>query len=348
MPGSIRSLVMGMAGLALFALTTVLPQTSGAHEVRPGYLELTAIGAKDWNVLWKVPTKQGRRLPLVLAMPGDCELTDPVTRPARMAQIERWRATCPKGLIGQSITIDGMGPSRTDVLVRIKHLDGTSQTARLTADEPGLTVSRSPSQLEVAWTYATLGVEHILMGIDHLLFVLAVLFLAGNVRRLVAAITAFTVAHSLTLAAATLGWLHVPAAPVEAAIALSIVFVAAEIMRGPEGLASRKPWLIAFAFGLLHGLGFAGALSEVGLPSHAIPVALAFFNIGVEVGQLLFIAAVLALFKLISTASRFRVEESDASIWSVSRAVSLPVSYSVGILGAFWLIERTASFWELR
>jgi len=178
--------------------------------------------------------------------------------------------------------------------------------------------------------------------------VLAVLFLVGSVRKLIAAITAFTIAHSLTLAAATLGFLHVPAAPVEATIALSIVFVAAETLRGSDGLASRSPWLVAFAFGLLHGLGFAGALSDVGLPSHAIPVALAFFNIGVEVGQLIFITAVLATFKLVAAAPRFRSNERTTGIWAVSGALSNPVSYSIGILGAFWLIERTAAFWDIR
>jgi hypothetical protein len=157
------------------------------------------------------------------------------------------------------------------------------------------------------------------------------------------------VAHSLTLAAATLGWLDVPAAPVEAAIALSIVFVAAEVLRGGDGLATRKPWLVAFSFGLLHGLGFAGALSEDGLPSHAIPVALAFFHIAVEVGQLLFIiATVLAVFKLVSAAPRLRADGETAGVWSVTAVSKDPVSYSIGILGSFWLIDRMASFWESR
>jgi hydrogenase/urease accessory protein HupE len=348
MPLPIRTIVIGIAGIAFFALAVIRPPSACAHEVRPGYLELTAVGANEWNVLWKVPTKQGRRLPLEVALPGNCESTEPVTRRAQMAQVERWRSTCLAGLIGQSIGVEGMASSRTDVLVRIKHLDGTSQTARLTADEPGFTVSSSPGQFEVAMTYMSLGVEHILMGVDHLLFVLAVLFLVGNIRKLVAAITAFTVAHSLTLAAATLGLLQVPGAPVEATIALSIVFVAAETLRGSDGLASRKPWLVAFAFGLLHGLGFAGALRDVGLPSHAIPVALAFFNIGVEVGQLIFITAVLAIFKLAATAQRFLSSERSSGIWDVSRALSTPVSYSVGILGAFWLVQRTISFWQIR
>jgi hypothetical protein len=343
---STQALTLGVAGLALFVLAIAQPPSARAHEVRPGYLELIAVGTKDWSVLWKVPTKEGRRLPLELALPGDCESTEPVSRRVRMAQIERWHTTCANGLIGSPISIAGMSSSRTDVLVRITHLDGASQTARLTAADPSLTVASSPNQYEVALTYSGLGIEHILLGIDHLLFVLAVLFLVESVRKLVAAITAFTVAHSLTLAAATLGWLDVPAAPVEAAIALSIVFVAAEVLRGGEGIASRKPWLVAFSFGLLHGLGFAGALSEVGLPSQAIPVALAFFNIGVEVGQLLFIATVLGMFKLAAAMPRIRAYGGSGGVWSLTRVVKVPVSYSIGILGAFWLIDRTASFWD--
>ncbi|MBW2291802.1 MAG: HupE/UreJ family protein [Deltaproteobacteria bacterium] len=343
-----RTAVTALAILGLSALAASGPPSSQAHELRPGYLELSATGEESWNILWKVPAKEGRRLDLDVRLPRVCETTEPVSRRAEMAYIERWRATCAGGLFGQSIAVDGLAGSRTDVLVRIKHLDGTSQTARLTANEPATTVSSSPSQFEVAVTYSGLGIEHILLGIDHLLFVLAVLFLVGSVRKLVAAITAFTVAHSLTLAAATLGWIQVPARPVEAAIALSIVFVAAEVLRGSDGLAASKPWLVTFAFGLLHGLGFAGALRDVGLPSHAIPVALAFFNIGVEAGQLLFIAAVLGLLKLVAVAPRFRLQEGKTGVWSVTNALAYPVSYSIGILGAFWLIERTASFWEIR
>ncbi len=324
------------------------PQGAQAHEVRPGYLELRARGADVWDILFKVPAKGARRLALTVRLPDGCEGTEALARRVGAATIERWRVTCSDGLVDHSITIEGLAATRTDVLVRVRHVDGTTQTARLTSKRPDFEVVGSPSQLEVATTYLGLGVEHILAGLDHLLFVLALLFLVGDLRKLVGAITAFTAAHSLTLAAAALGWLRVPSAPVEAAIALSIVLVAVEILRDPGGLAERKPWLVTFAFGLLHGLGFASSLNEVGLPAHAIPVALAFFNVGVEAGQLLFISGVLCLFKLTSALPRFRREASQSGIWAVAELFARPVSYSIGILGAFWLIERTASFWNVR
>ena len=343
-----RIAVMALASVAFLTLAAGGPRSAEAHEVRPAYLELSALGGDVWDVLWKVPAKGDRRLALYVRLPEGCEGTEPLARMVGTAHVERWRATCFDGLVGQSISIEGLSATRTDVLARVKHVDGTTQTVRLTPGHPAFEVASSPSQLEVAATYLGLGVEHILGGVDHLLFVLALLFLAGNARKLVGAITAFTAAHSLTLAAATLGWLHVSSAPVEAAIALSIVFVAAEVLRGSGGLAGRKPWLVAFAFGLLHGLGFAGALRDVGLPGHAIPVALAFFNIGVEAGQLLFITAALCLFKLASAVLRFRLQARKSGIWAVAERFAVPASYSIGILGSFWLIERTASFWDVR
>ena len=183
-----------------------------------------------------------------------------------------------------------MPVTRIDVLVRLERADGSVQLGRVLPFDPRFVVTASPGAYEVAQTYTVLGIEHILAGFDHLLFVLALVILVKGVRRLIATVTAFTVAHSLTLVAATLGWLHVSGPPVEAAIALSIVFVAGEIIRARQckpGLTQRYPWVVAFTFGLLHGLGFAGALVEVGLPQLSIPVALLFFNVGVEIGQLM-------------------------------------------------------------
>jgi hydrogenase/urease accessory protein HupE len=194
--------------------------------------------------------------------------------------------------------------------------------------------------MEVAATYLQLGVEHILGGIDHLLFILALLILVKGVGRLVATVTAFTFAHSLTLAAATLGFVYVPGPPVEAAIALSIVFVAAEIIHSRQGkmaLTERFPWIVAFTFGLLHGFGFASALNEVGLPQSTIPVALLFFNVGVEVGQLIFIASVFALMALGRyLAQRLSVSQPTWS-WRIP-------PYAIGTIAALWVIQRTVSF----
>ncbi|HEY5656375.1 MAG TPA: HupE/UreJ family protein [Myxococcota bacterium] len=321
------------------------PQRAHAHEVRPGYLELSAGEADAWDVLWKVPAKGGRRLALYVQLPDGCEETPPVARSVGGAHVERWRATCAGGLLGRPIRIEGLAATRTDVLVRIEHRDGRIQTLRLTPSDPAFQLERAPSSLQVATTYLELGVEHILLGIDHLLFVLALLFLVGSWRQLVGTVTTFTAAHSLTLAAATLGFVHVPQAPVEAAIALSIVFVTVEVVHratGRPALAARKPWVVAFAFGLLHGFGFASALRAVGLPDHAIPAALAFFNVGVEVGQLLFVAAVFAFFK----ALHWLGAGIAANTWAATAQLARPAAYAIGIPAAFWLIQRTAAFWS--
>ena len=321
-----------------------------SHEVRPGYLELRELGGGDYDVLWKVPAKGDRRLGLYVRLPQRCDSDAPRSVFTGGAYIERWRSRCGDTLSGAAITIDGLSATRTDVLARVERADGGSQTVRLTPAAATFTVSAAAGAGEVMRTYFVLGVEHILLGIDHLLFVLALLFLVRNWPRLIGTVTAFTLAHSLTLAAATLGWMQVPQAPVEAAIALSIVFVAAEVLhaeRGHAGLAARMPWVVAFVFGLLHGLGFAGALREVGLPEHAVPLALAFFNIGVEAGQLLFIAAFFVLVwagsKLLTAAAVSGRTPSTA--WSTTAQLSLPAAYVIGTLASFWLIERTYGFW---
>jgi hydrogenase/urease accessory protein HupE len=332
------------------ALAWLAPATLQAHEVRPGYLELRELAGGNYDLLWKVPAKGDRRLGLYVRLPEHCDSDAPRSRFTGGAYIERWRTRCGDTLNGARITIDGLSATRTDVLARVEHADGSSQTVRLTPDAASFTVSAAAGAAEVMRTYFVLGVEHILLGIDHLLFVLALLFLVRNWPRLIGTVTAFTLAHSLTLAAATLGWMKVPQAPVEAAIALSIVFVAAEVLhahRGHAGLAARMPWVVALVFGLLHGLGFAGALREVGLPEHAVPLALGFFNIGVEAGQLLFIAA---FFVLVWAGSKLLTApavsgRSRPTAWSTTGQLSLPAAYVIGTLASFWLIERTYGFW---
>jgi hydrogenase/urease accessory protein HupE len=263
------------------------------------------------------------------------------------AFVERWQARCGGGLVGKSIGVEGLSATRTDVLVRVERLDGTTQTVRLTPEQTTFVVTASPDRWEVAKTYFVLGVEHILLGIDHLLFVLGLLFLVGSWRRLVATVTAFTVAHSITLAAATLGWVHVAQAPVEATIALSVMFVAAEVLhaaQGKAGLAARAPWIVAFVFGLLHGFGFAGALREVGLPEKDVPLALLMFNVGVEVGQLLFIAAVVVLLSFVTRLLR-RGRGGEHGPWHTETVIRTPVAYLVGSMAAFWVVQRVVAFW---
>jgi len=341
-PSTWTSCCAWLLGLLLFGLAARLE----AHEVRPGYLELNEVEAGSYDVLWKVPARGEYRLALYASLPAGCTKAPDTGSFVGGAYITRWRARCHEGLVGKRIAIDGLAATRTDVLVRISQLDGVTQTARLTPDQPSLEVVAAPGRGEVARTYFVLGVEHILLGIDHLLFVLGLLLLVGSIRRLIVTVTAFTVAHSITLAAATLGFVHVPQAPVEAVIALSVMFVAAEILRTAQGrpsLTARAPWLVAFVFGLLHGLGFAGALREVGLPQTEIPIALLFFNVGVEAGQLAFIAVVMILLACLARLAR-RGEHRATTGWLADRWIRMPLAYLIGCTAAYWTIDRTVGF----
>ena len=315
-----------------------LPQAR-ADVFRPAYLELKQRADDSYDVLWKVPALgQEARLALDLKLPSNCEqLSGPTGSFVDGAHLQRSRIRCSGGLTGGAIRIDGLSASAAEVLARVERQDGTTQVARLLPASPSFIVEASASAAETAWTYLRLGVHHILTGADHLLFVLGLMVLVNSVRRLVWTVTAFTVAHSITLAGATLGLVHVPQPPVEAVIALSIVFVAGEIVhaqRGRPGITLRWPWLVAFIFGLLHGLGFAGALREVGLPQKDIPLALFTFNVGVEAGQLLFIAAVLAAATVLKKA-----------LPHAARTAPVAIAYTIGSMASVWTIARLAAFW---
>ncbi len=322
--------------LAAAWLLILLPTSAAfTHEVRPAYLELRERQPGEFAVLWKVPMRGDMRLGLEPQFSGETKSSTPITQAVAGAAIENWTLHTPE-LRGQTLTISGLQATMTDVLARVEYMDGTSWTGRFTPREPAVVIPASDTALRVAGMYLKLGVEHILLGIDHLLFVLALLIITRGTWRLVKTITAFTVAHSITLAFATLGLVHVPQAPVEAAIALSIVFVAAEIVRrdqGREGIAAQAPWIVAFCFGLLHGFGFAGALSEIGLPAGHIPLALLFFNLGVEAGQLTFVAAVLSL---VAVSRRL---DLALPAW----APRVP-AYAIGSVATFWTIQRVAMF----
>jgi len=311
------------------------------HALEPGYLELRQIDESLYAVVWKKPAIQGVPMPISVRLPEQC---DPRTEGQLTwdgtAFYSRWTTTCTNGLEGGELQIEGLEKTSTDVLIRYDFANGVTGTQRLTPTNTSFVVPTQPDRLEVVRTYFAFGVEHILGGIDHLLFVLALLLLVKGVRRIVATITAFTLAHSITLAGATLGWVHIPGPPVEAIIALSIAFVAAEILHsrhGKPGLTERYPWIVAFTFGLLHGFGFAGALARVGLPQTEIPIALLFFNVGVEVGQLLFIAAVFAIFGLLRRCTR------GTKMPQVTWASALP-AYVIGSLAIFWVVQRTVAF----
>jgi len=327
--------------LAVFALLGGTVVSSFAHELQPGYLELRLVDTDEYAVTWKVPANRGRPMAIAARLPANCTPSMP-EQPIwdGAAYVARWRVSCPGGLAGGVITIDGLAKTSTDVLVRFDYADGVNEARRLTPGNPSFTVPAQPNPLEVARAYLLLGVEHILSGFDHLLFVLALLLLVKGSRRILVTVTAFTLAHSLTLAVATLGLIRVNGPPIEATIALSIVFIAAEIMQGRHGqpgLTARYPWVVAFTFGLLHGFGFAGALTELGLPQKSIPVALLLFNVGVEVGQLLFIAAMFTAAAVVRQITR-RVEVPQPA-W----AGAVP-PYAIGIMAAFWVIQRVVTF----
>ena len=334
-----RFAVLLLAMAASSAMVVSLP--AAADEFRPAYLELKQTGEETFDVLWKVPAlDESTTLAVRPQFPADAvEVTPRHGSYAAGASVLRWSMRVPGGLFGKTVEFPGVASARIDVLVRFVRPDGTAQVARVLPGA-GFVVSASPGRFEVARTYTVLGIEHILMGVDHLLFVLALLLLVDSRRRLLVTITAFTVAHSITLALASLGVLSIPGPPVEASIALSIVFVASEIIharQGRPGLTQRYPWVVAFTFGLLHGLGFAGALAEVGLPPLSVPTALLFFNVGVEIGQLLFIAAVLVSIWLSRQVVRRLRLPSLNGLWRV-------VPYAIGGVASYWLFERIAAF----
>ncbi len=323
--------------LFLVLLLTCAPRVF-AHEIRPGYLELRQTGQDTYDALWKVPGKgEALRLGIDVELPATC--TNIAARRAAMvnaAFTERWTVRCAGGLTGKTIHIAGLRATVIDVLVRFERLDGSMQVTRLTPSSPSFVVAAPAGAMGVARTYTVLGIEHILSGIDHLLFVLALVIITRGGWTLVKTVTAFTVSHSITLALATLGYIHIPQRPVEATIALSIVFVASEILRarvGRPGLTARAPWLVALTFGLMHGLGFASGLSDAGLPDGHIPTALLFFSLGVEAGHFLFIASVLSL---VALARRVRVPEPH---WA-----PLVPPYAIGSMAMFWVIQRIAAF----
>ena len=322
--------------LFLIALAWIYP--ASADEIRPALLDIKEQNTGLFAVTWKVPVRGDRVLAITPQLPDSLELlgsTSVQDVPGARVEHSTYKNTA-ASLTGQTLVIDGLAAVQTDVLLLVQLQDGSQHSAILRPSSPEFTIPLQASKLKIAGDYWLMGTVHILEGVDHLLFVLALLLIVVGFGQLLKAVTAFTVAHSITLALATLGMVHVPAAPTEAIIALSILFLATEIVHKHNGqisLTERYPWVIAFVFGLFHGLGFAGALSEIGVPQHEVPLALFMFNVGVETGQLLFIAVVLSL---IAVLKRLRLTAPQGA-WRV-----LP--YSIGSLAAFWTIDRVMSF----
>jgi hydrogenase/urease accessory protein HupE len=319
--------VLALAGLALAAAAP-----ARAHELTPALLSVEEQPVDVYDIVWRVPLDEAPRGLLTPVLPPEAQpLGAHEVQGTNQARIDHWRVRIPGGLGGKSLRLDGPAAARTDALLRVAFADGAVVHGRLApGGDPYLVPGRPPSAARaVAATYLRLGVEHILLGADHLLFVLGLLLLCRSLRALLTTITAFTAAHSVTLALAALGVLRVPGPPVEATIALSIVFVARELLSPRDSLAARRPWLIALTFGLLHGLGFAGALAQIGLPGREIPLALAAFNVGVELGQLAFVAAVLVLAGALAAGLRQRLRPVAA--------------YGIGTAAFVLLLTRLAS-----
>ncbi|NDR55409.1 HupE/UreJ family protein [Aliiruegeria sabulilitoris] len=329
--------------LGLFLLMASLG-TASAHALEPGYLDLRQLTPESWQVFWRKPDVNGAPMAIDATLPETCTpATGGEAKSDGYAWITAWVANCPDGIGGGEVRIPGLQLQRTDVLLRLQPLEMPATTARLTPNAPAYTVPETLSGGAVFLSYLGLGFEHILEGWDHLLFVFALLVLIRDPWRLVGAITAFTLAHSITLALAALGHVSVPGPPVEACIALSIVFLAVEILKHEDGaarLSERAPWIVSFSFGLLHGLGFAGALIEIGLPTGDIPIALLAFNVGVELGQLAFVGGVMACFVLLRAVWPGLVR---AFRKAHSTGISV-LGYSIGGVATFWLVERVAGF----
>ena len=310
------------------------PGPAPAHEVRPGYLELREGEPGTYALLWKRPTGGEVEIQIAPVIPEGCRLVTPDRQQITPGVVlVRGSLICQGGLAGKTLRVEGLETTITDVLVRIQHADGRVESHLLRPATPSVTLGAATSRLERALSYLQLGVQHILLGVDHLLFVLGLLLIVSDRWMLLKTITSFTAAHSITLAIATLGYASAPLPPLNAAIALSILFLGPEIVRvwrGETSFTIRHPWVVAFAFGLLHGFGFASGLTAMGLPKAEIPLALLLFNVGVEIGQLFFVFLILGLER------SFRTLEIR---WP-RFAEALP-GYAVGSLGAYWTIQRT-------
>ncbi len=310
------------------------PTSAAAHEVRPGYLELRETAPGVFRILWKKPARGNMVLKIDPVFPDGCAVVgigSPTMRGG--AYVARATLECVDGLTGKAIEIAGLEATLTDVLIKVYYANGLEETHLVHPNSTSAVIGGPGSVIQRIGAYARLGIQHIALGVDHLLFVLGLLLIVSSPRMLLKTITSFTLAHSITLGIATLGFANAPALPLNAVIALSILFLGPEIVRvwrGETSFTIRHPWVVAFAFGLLHGFGFASGLTAMGLPQTEIPLALLFFNVGVELGQLAFVLFVLALVR------SFRTLEIRWPRWA-----QLFPGYAVGTLGAFWFIQRT-------
>lgn len=314
-------------------LLALFPTDARADELRPAYIEMTEQAPGQWSLLWKASTNSRLGQTGEIIVPENCQAFAERQREYSGSNIlTRLALRCDGSVQGKIIGLKGLELSTTDALVRIAPIDGAMQTVRLTPDQPVATLPKPSVISNVAATYTILGFEHILLGFDHLFFVLALVLLLQGGWLVVKTVTAFTIAHSLTLVGTTLGLLSLPSQPVEAVIALSIIFLAVEVVKAKPDeirLSEQFPWIVAFLFGLLHGFGFAGALAEIGLPEDDVPLALLTFNLGVEIGQLAIVAVALAALTGIRKLQHQWLQPTKTAI-----------AYSIGIIATYWFVER--------
>ncbi len=337
-----------MAAVGLLGLLAILGATpAAAHEVRPAYWEIQETEPGLFNLIWKQPVFAdeapgiARRLPIDPVVPSECEIVDAglATRTTG-AIVQRSVARCPEGIVGLELRVAGLQRTLMDVLLRIQLLDGSTHTALLKPSAPTYVLGTTETTSVPA--YLRLGVEHMLQGFDHLLFVLGLVLLSRKTWEVIRLITAFTVAHSITLGLVATGYLALPQGPVEAAIALSILFLAVETLQPPEqrSFLAQNSWTVAFGFGLLHGFGFAGALAEIGLPQNAAIPALFLFNVGVEIGQLVTVL----VFLLITSIASAMLRKREQSLFAAAKPTAIAATL-VGTISAYWFVQRFLGLW---
>lgn len=321
--------------LNLFALCFF---SAEAHESRPAYLDISESSQSVLSINWTRPVLDRRVLQIQPVFPDFCKGQGSYNSYQLAGLLhEKWTLDCAgENLVNKQIRITGLANTITDVLLRFQARDGRIHVKLLDIkDSVFLIPAETAAVANVAPYYFKTGLQHILEGNDHLLFVFSLLLLLNGFWRVIKAITAFTLAHSISLAAAVLGYVHVPSTPVEAVIALSIMFVARELLHvNSDSLSRRLPWLIAAVFGLVHGLGFAGALAEIGLPEDEIPLALFMFNIGVEAGQVMFIIVASLLLLMLRKMTKVYYHRLE-----------FISSHGIGGVAAFWLIGRVSNFY---
>lgn len=317
--------------LLLALLCLALP--AQAHRFAPSLVKVTEIGDRHFNLVWKTPAQATSPVPLRPVWPEHCEVTR--SAPSQMegtGRVSSFQLRCPElgpgGLVGETLAVEGLGPNQASAMITVSLRDGRQYQQVLNAERPSFTIPQEPGAGRVMGNYTVLGIEHIWGGVDHLLFVFGLILLVGGGQRLIWTITAFTVGHSITLSLAALGYIRYPVGLVEFAIAVSIFVLAVELTR-PSGLVKRYPWWLAGTFGLLHGMGFAGALAATGLPQDNVPLALLFFNVGIEIGQLAFIALVWLVWVFL---------RRPIGDWQ-RRLLPVPI-YLLGSLSAMWCIQR--------